>query len=113
MADKIKLVVALLCVAIGVWLYYRFSEVALVLRILMVVAGLGAAAAVGWLTQPGKQFFVFAQDSIEEGKRVAWPTTKEAMQTTGVVFALVVIMAIFLAMVDGLLAWAMKFVMGT
>ena len=69
MADKIKLVVALLCVAIGVWLYYHFSEVALVLRILMVVAGLGAAAAVGWLTPSGKQFFVFAQDSIEEGDR--------------------------------------------
>ena len=113
MADKIKLVVALLCVLVGVWLYYRFSEMALVLRILMVVAGLGAAAAVAWLTEPGKQFFVFAQDSIEEGKRVAWPTTKEAMQTTGVVFALVVVTAIFLAMVDGLLAWAMKFVMGS
>ena len=113
MADKIKLVVALLCVAIGVWGYYHFSEMALVLRILMVVAGLGAAAAVGWLTAPGKEFFVFGRDSIEEGKRVAWPTTKEALQTTGVVFALVVIMAIFLALVDGLLAWMMKFVMGS
>ena len=113
MVDKIKLVVALLCVAIGVWAYYHFSEMALVLRILMVVAGLGAAAGVGWLTEPGKQFFAFGRDSIEEGKRVAWPTTKEALQTTGVVFALVVIMAIFLALVDGLLAWMMKFVMGS
>ena len=113
MLDKLKLAGAALCVVIGVWAYYHFSETALVLRILMVVAGLGAAAAVGWLTEPGKQFFAFAQDSIEEGKRVAWPTNKEALQTTGVVFGLVVVMAIFLAMVDGLLAWAMKFVMGT
>ena len=65
------------------------------------------------MTAPGKEFFVFGRDSIEEGKRVAWPTTKEALQTTGVVFALVVIMAIFLALVDGLLAWMMKFVMGS
>jgi len=113
MLDKLKLAGAALCVVIGVWAYYHFSETALVLRILMVVAGLGAAAAVGWLTAPGRQFFAFAQDSIEEGKRVAWPTNKEALQTTGVVFGLVVVMAIFLAMVDGLLAWAMKFVMGT
>ena len=113
MVDKLKLVVALLCVAVGVWAYYHYSEMALVLRILMVVAGLGAAAGVGWFTEPGKQFFVFGRDSIEEGKRVAWPTTKEALQTTGVVFALVVIMAIFLALVDGLLAWMMKFVMGS
>ncbi len=113
MVDKIKLAVALLCVAIGVWAYYHFSEMALVLRILMVVAGLGAAAGVGWFTEPGKQFFAFGHDSIEEGKRVAWPTTKEALQTTGVVFALVVVMAIFLALVDGSLAWMMKFVMGS
>jgi preprotein translocase subunit SecE len=113
MADKLKLAAAALCVIVGVWAYYHFSETALVLRILMVVAGLGAAAAVGWLSEPGKRFFVFAQDSIEEGKRVAWPTNKEALQTTGVVFALVVVMAIFLALVDGLLAWGMKFVMGT
>ena len=26
MVDKLKLVVALLCVAIGVWAYYHFSE---------------------------------------------------------------------------------------
>ena len=113
MLEKLKLAGAALCVVVGVWAYYHFSETALVLRILMVVAGLGAAAAVGWLTEPGKQFFTFAQDSIEEGKRVAWPTNKEALQTTGVVFALVVVMAIFLALVDGVLAWAMKFVMGT
>src|SRR6185436_8320189 len=112
MLEKLKLAGAALCVVVGVWAYYHFSEAALVLRILMVVAGLGAAAAVGWLTEPGKRFFVFGRDSIEEGKRVAWPTTKEAMQTTGVVFGLVVVMAIFLALVDGLLAWAMKFVMG-
>ena len=113
MVDKLKLAGAFLCVVIGVWAYYHFSETALVLRILMVIAGLGAAAAVGWLSEPGKQFYGFARDSIEEGKRVAWPTTKEALQTTGVVFGLVVIMAIFLALVDGTLAWLMKFVLGT
>jgi preprotein translocase subunit SecE len=113
MVDKLKLAAAVLCVVIGVWAYYHFSEMALVLRILMVVAGLGAAAGVAWLTEPGKEFFAFGRDSIEEGKRVAWPTTKEALQTTGVVFALVVIMAIFLALVDGSLAWMMKFVMGS
>jgi preprotein translocase subunit SecE len=113
MLDRLKLLAAALCVIVGVWAYYHFSETALVLRILMVVAGLGAAAAVGWLSEPGKQFYAFARDSIEEGKRVAWPTNKEALQTTGVVVALVIVMAIFLALVDGLLAWAMKFVMGT
>ena len=113
MIDKIKIALAVACVVAGLAAYYYFADTALVLRVLMVMGGLVAAGGVAWLSTPGKEFFVFAQDSIEEGKRVAWPTTKEAMQTTGVVFALVVIMAIFLALVDGLLAWAMKFVMGT
>ena len=113
MLDRVKLAAAALCVVLGVWAYYYFSETALVLRILMVIAGLAAAAVVGLFSEPGRQFYAFARDSIEEAKRVAWPTNKEALQTTGVVFALVVVMAIFLALIDGVLAWAMKFVMGT
>jgi preprotein translocase subunit SecE len=36
---------------------------------------------------------------------VVWPTRKETLQTTGVVFAFVFVMAIFLWMVDAGLLW--------
>jgi preprotein translocase subunit SecE len=112
MVDKVKLALALLCVAAGVAAYYWFSELALVFRVLMVLGGLLAGGAVAWFSEPGRAFYAFARESVEEAKRVAWPTRKEALQTTAVVFGFVVVMAVFLAVVDGVLAWVMKFVMG-
>ena len=48
-----------------------------------VLAGLAAAAFVFWTTAPGKQFYVYAQESVAETKKVVWPTRKETLQTTG------------------------------
>ncbi|MBZ0091273.1 MAG: preprotein translocase subunit SecE, partial [Sulfuricellaceae bacterium] len=47
-----------------------------------------------------------------ETKKVVWPTRKETTQTTAVVFALVVLMAIFMWVVDAGLAWSVKQMMG-
>ncbi len=110
--DKLKLVLALACIVGGVVGYYYFAETAQVLRVLMVMAGLVAAAGVAWLSAPGKQFFAFAQESWQEASRVSWPTRKETIQTTGVVFAFVVVMALFLFSVDTTLAWIVKLLTG-
>ena len=75
---------------LGVWGYYYFADTALVLRVLMVLGGLLAAGGVAWLSAPGKEFFAFAQEAWAEAGRVSWPTRKETMQTTAIVFAFVV-----------------------
>ena len=106
MIDKAKLAIAALLVAAGIWAYYWLGEgTALVLRILAVVAGVLAGAAVAWFSAPGRQFAVFAGESITEVKKVVWPTRKETMQTTGAVFAFVVVMAVFLWISDKTLEW--------
>ena len=64
------------------WGYYYFSELRTVLRVLMVLGGLVAAAGVAWLSVPGKEFFAFAQEAWAEAGRVSWPTRKETLQTT-------------------------------
>ena len=110
--DKAKIALAALCVVLGVWGYYYFSETAQVLRVLMVLGGLLAAGGVAWLSAPGKEFFAFAQEAWQEAGRVSWPTRKETMQTTGIVFAFVVIMALFLFAVDTTLAWIIKLLTG-
>lgn len=110
--DKLKIALAVACVVAGVWGYYFFSETAQVLRVLMVMAGLLAAAGVAWLSTPGKEFFAFAQEAWVEAGRVSWPTRKETMQTTAVVFVFVVIMALFLFAVDTTLAWIVKLLTG-
>ena len=112
MVDKLKIALAAACVIAGVWAYYYFAQTALVLRVLMVMGGLIAASGVAWLSTPGKEFFAFAQEAWQEAGRVAWPTRKETMQTTGIVFVFVVIMALFLFTVDTTLAWIVKLLTG-
>ncbi|HZQ73453.1 MAG TPA: preprotein translocase subunit SecE [Burkholderiales bacterium] len=107
MVDKIKLAVAVLLVGIGLWGYYYLAETALVLRILSVVAGVLAGAAVAWFSAPGREFGLFAVESLAEVKKVVWPTRKETMQTTAAVFAFVVVMAVFLWLSDKTLEWVL------
>lgn len=101
-------VVALALIALGVFGFYYFSESPLVVRILLVLAGLGAGAGVAYFSQQGKDFVGFAKDSIDEGKKVAWPTRKETIQMTLIVFAFSVVMAIFLFVVDLSIAWGIQ-----
>lgn len=105
MADKVKFVLALLLLVAGLAGFYLLAGQPAILRVLSVLAGLAACAAVGWTTEPGRQFAGFAQDSITEAKKVVWPTRKETIQTTGAVFAFVVVMAIVLFATDKTLEW--------
>jgi preprotein translocase subunit SecE len=107
MIDKIKLGAGVVLVGLGIWGYYWLSDSALILRILAVAAGILAGAAVAWWSEPGRQFAVFAGESLEEVKKVVWPTRKETMQTTAAVFAFVVVMAVFLWLTDKTLEWAL------
>lgn len=112
MINKIKLLVAFLLLAIGVAGYYLLSDKALVLRIIAVLAGLASAVAVLWTTPVGQQSLGFIGDSIAEARKVVWPTRKETIQTTLIVFVLVVIMAAFLALVDVGFAYMVQWLMG-
>jgi len=107
MADRIKFALALLLVAAGVAGFYFLSEQPLILRVLSVLFGLGAGAAVAYLTEPGQTFFTFAKESWVETRKVVWPSRKETVQTTGAVFAFVVIMAVFLWLTDKSLEWVL------
>ena len=110
--DTVKLIAAALCIVLGLFGYYYFTDTALVLRVLMVMGGLVAAGAVAWLSTPGKEFFAFAQEAWQEAGRVSWPTRKETVQTTAIVFGFVVIMALILFSIDTTLAWIVKLLTG-
>ena len=103
--DKIKLAAAVVLVGVGIWGYYWLAENWLIVRIGVVLAGLAAGTAVALWSQPGREFAVFAGESVGEVKKVVWPTRKETVQTTAAVFAFVVVMAIFLWLSDKTLEW--------
>ena len=112
MLDKIKLFVAFLLVVAGIAGYYYLHDSAAVLKLASVLVGLLLAAGVAWTSEPGKRFFAFGQDSVAEAKRVVWPTRKETLQTTAVVIAFAVTMALFLWAVDASLMIVVNKMMG-
>lgn len=107
MADKFKFALAVLLLAAGVAGFYLLAGQAMILRVLAVLAGTGLAAAVAWQTEQGRLFFAFAKEASTEAKKVVWPSRKETMQTTGLVFAFVVVMALFLWLTDKGLEWVL------
>jgi preprotein translocase subunit SecE len=102
-------IVALAVVAVlaGVLGFSFLTEQPMLNRVGILAAGILLGIGVGWLSPQGKRFLAFARESYEETRRVVWPTRKETVNMTGVVFALVVVMALFLFLVDKLLEWGL------
>jgi preprotein translocase subunit SecE len=100
MADKVKLTLAALLVVAGLAAFYLVPDSPTVVRVAFILAGIAAGVAVAWFTEPGRQFLAYSRDSVTEVKKVAWPTRRESLQTTGAVFAFVIVMAVFLWISD-------------
>jgi preprotein translocase subunit SecE len=102
-ADKAKLVLAGTAVAAGVIGFYALAGQSTLLRAAALLGGLVLAVAFAWTSYHGRAFVGFAGESVKETKKVVWPTRREAMQITGVVFGFVLVMALFLWGTDKLL----------
>ena len=113
MAERIKIAIAALIAAGGLWGFYLIADRPMVIRLGVILGAFALAAGVMWFTQAGRDFVVFARESWEEAKRVVWPSRKETMQTTGVVFVFVFVMALFLWGVDTGLLWITQKLLGT
>jgi len=98
--DKVKFAFALSLVVAGLVGYYWLAEYPAIVRVASVLAGLLLGGLVAWFTASGRVFYSFAQESVDEARKVVWPTRKETMQTTLVVFALVVVLGLFMWIVD-------------
>ncbi len=65
-----------------------------------------AAGAVFFFLAPiGINLHGYFRDSYREIQKVVWPTRKETMQFTWIVFLFVIILGLFLWAVDSGLAW--------
>jgi len=110
--DVAKMALAIALVLSGVVGYYLLNDQALFVRILSVLAGLGAALAVAYTTAIGKSLWQFSFDSRLEVRRMVWPTRQEATQTTLVVIFLVILIGLFLWLVDSFLGFIVRTITG-
>lgn len=110
--NKFKLGLATLLAVAGFFSFYFFQDSPAVIRVITLLLGLVLAFVVILFTAQGKQLFSFFRDSIEEVKKVVWPSRKETLQMAGVVCAFVITMALFLWIVDSGLMAVVRYAVG-
>jgi preprotein translocase subunit SecE len=106
-AQWIIVAVAAAVAAGGVIGFSFFSDQITAVRVLILLGGLIGGLVIAWFSAPGRAFISFARDSYAETRRVVWPTRKETLQTTAIVFAFTVVMAIFLWATDKTVEWVL------
>jgi preprotein translocase subunit SecE len=105
--DKFKVVLAVVALIAGVVGFFVLTGKPTLVRAAALVVGLLISAGIAYTSAAGRDFLNFAKESVRETKKVVWPTHKEARQITLIVFAFVLVMAIFLWGTDKILEFAL------
>jgi len=93
--------------------FYLFPDASLLYRVLGLLAIAGVGAAIALTSAKGKGLLTFMGLARTEVRKVVWPSRQETMQTTLMVFIIVVILSIFLWFVDMFLGWGVKVLLAT
>ena len=115
--DTVKLVlsIGLLIAAIAGFYYFATwngESVSTLYRVLGLLVVIAVAAWIALTTAKGSALIGFMKDSRTEVRKMVWPTRAETMQTTLMVMVIVLILSIFLWLVDMLLGWGVKSLLG-
>ena len=103
--DVIKWVVVALIVSVGVFGDSYFSAEPVLYRAIALVVLALVAGFVALQTSKGKEFWSLLKEARIEIRKVVWPTRQETTQTTMIVVAVVLVMALILWGLDSLLGW--------
>ena len=112
MADRIKIVLALLVLGGGIVAFYLFDEQSFLFRVLGLLVVVAISVAIMMTTQFGKQSWSFLQDARTEVRKVVWPTRKETSQTTLLIMLSVIVVGLMLWGLDSLLLWGVQLLTG-
>jgi preprotein translocase subunit SecE len=110
--DTAKLFVAVAILAAGIFGFYYLEAQPLWVRLLGLLVVIGAAVFVTLQTAMGRTVWQFAVDSKIEVRKVVWPSRQETIQTTLIVFVMVLIMALVLWLYDMGLMWIVRTLTG-
>jgi preprotein translocase subunit SecE len=92
-------------VAGGIFANFYFSNYPITIRLVGWIILAAILVGLTLQTQFGKSSWIFIKESRMEMRKVTWPTRQETVQTTLVVVAMIVLMALILWGIDSLLLW--------
>jgi len=110
--DTIKLLAAVLLLLGGIGLFYYLAEYSTLLRVLGLLVVAGIAVFIALQSVPGRRIWDFAVSARTEVRKVVWPSRQETIQTTLIVFAMVLVVGIVLWLFDMVLMAVVRSVTG-
>ena len=110
--DTLKLWAAILLMGAGIYGYYYFADVMIVLRVLGLLAVAAIAIGVVYQTVIGRTIVGFVSGAQNEVRRMVWPSRTETLQTTMAVVFIVLLVGVFLWLLDMVLLRAVQFLTG-
>lgn len=110
--DALKWVVIFSLLAAAVAGNYVYGEESVLIRAVVVVILVGVAGLIALQTGKGRNAALFAKEARTEVRKVVWPTRQEAVQTTGIVLVVTLLMSILLWLLDTTLFWVVGLVTG-
>ncbi len=111
--DVFKWIIVVAVVAAGVFgNSYFASDYSMLYRTLALLPMAAVAILVALQTVQGSAFARLVKESRTEIRRVVWPTRQETTQTTLIVIAVVIVMALVLWLLDMGLNWVISLFIG-
>jgi len=110
--DGLKWLLVALIVAAGVYGNSAFSGESLLYRVVALLVLATVALAIALKTEKGHSAWSLIKGSRTEIRKVVWPTRQETVQTTLIVVAFVLVVALILWGLDSFLGWLVSLVIG-
>ncbi|MDC0361876.1 preprotein translocase subunit SecE [Halioglobus sp.] len=110
--DTAKWTAVIVLVAIAVVGNSYFSDQSLLYRVLGIIAISAIAGMVALQTAKGMAFWELVKGSRTEIRKVVWPTRQETVQTTLIVVAFVILVALLLWGLDSFFGWLVSLAIG-
>lgn len=110
--DWLKWSLVLLLLGGAIYANWYFSAESILYRVLGLVAVAIVAALIASQTAKGAAVIELAKGARVEWRKVVWPTKQERNQTTLIVVAVILLMALILWGIDSLLSWIASLIMG-
>lgn len=89
-----------------------YGEISVLYRAIAAVVVVVVAGFISASTDKGSTFLSFAKESRTEVRKVVWPTRQETNQTTLIVLAATLVMALILWGLDGIIVRVVGFITG-
>lgn len=107
-----QILLSLLILLGGIVFYYWYENLHALVRVGGVLLALVLSGLIFYRTETGRRWAHFLVEMRKELRLVVWPGRDEVVKTTLTIFAVVIVMGVFLWLVDMFFLWGVEWLTG-